>query len=361
MHHIALGSHLPLCLCMKHTKVRRFPPSIRLVSHPEISDNEAISKQLADELFQYARKQAVSVMGSVSSVADVVWSIYPDLIEMKPDETPGTVKIQNETGRTNRYRYGARFNFCPSKEATYQLLFDLIDELAPLFTSEFFDLGIDEVGQYQNGSRWVADDLCRGKDPVRLFAEYTNRLADYVIGKGKIPVINSTPFIKEHGGAYYDIYRAVALIRKNIVINNWSESIVRKQRQNSLLATLFGQADFSSTEYFAGYGLKGIIHMVQAGKRWADRPELQEQITTGDCYGAIITHYTYMTGEKIDGRIVDEMSFSGDHFWSSNRPPIDSEADVVLKLYASRVVENVLKGEPYVTAIAKARMSVFGK
>ena len=65
--------------------------------------------------------------------------------------------------------------------------------MTPLFSSDVFDLGIDEVSQPYNGSRWVADKRCRGKDPVILFAEYVNRLADYVSKKGKIPLVNSTP------------------------------------------------------------------------------------------------------------------------------------------------------------------------
>jgi hypothetical protein len=342
-------------LWIRDLYVRRFPASIKLESHPEISDDDAISKRLAGELIQYARQQNVLVMGSVSSTADIVWSIYPGLIEMKPNETPGAVTIKNESSRTSKYRYGARFNFCPSTEGTYRLLFDLIDELAPLFTSEFFDLGIDEVSQYQNGSRWVADDLCRGKDPARLFAEYTNRLAGYVIDKGKIPVVNSTPFIKEHGGAFHDLYNSVGLIRKDILINNWSEGFVRKKRRQSLFGSLFKNTDFKSTEYFANHGLYNIIHMVQAGNRWKDRPELLEKKGKLNCLGAFITHYTYLTGKKLNPKIIDAMAFSGNHFWTPDRPEMLTEDDEIITQYGGYVVKNLLKGESYMNAIIDAR------
>lgn len=342
-------------LWIRDLYVRRFPASIRLDTHPEISDGDAISKSLARELIQYARQHHVLVMGSISSTSDIVWSIYPDLIEMGSGESPATVPIKNEKRRTSKYRYGARFNFCPSTEQTYRLLFDLVDELAPLFTSEVFDLGIDEVSQYQNGSRWVADSRCRGKDPVRLFAEYTNRLADYVTAKGKIPLVNSTPFIKEHGGAFHDLYQSVDLIPKNIVINNWSEGFVRQKRRKSLFANIFGDTDFSSTEYFASHGLYTIIHMVGAGKRWKDRPELLEQIEAQDCYGAFITHYTYMTAGKLSSAIINGMSFSGNHFWSTNKPAINSKEDKALTRYARLVVDNILKGKSYLKAIEDAR------
>ena len=298
-------------------------------------------------------------MGSISSTSDIVWSIYPDLIEMKPGESPATVPIKNEKGRTSKYRYGARFNFCPSNEQTYRLLFDIIDELAPLFTSKVFDLGIDEVSQYENGSRWVADDLCRGKDPVRLFAEYTNRLADHVIAKGKIPVVNSTPFIKEHGGAFHDLYRSVGLIRKDILINNWSENIVRLKNRQSLFSGLLNNTDFSSTEYFGKYGLYNIIHMVIAGNRWRDRPELLEKKGRIDCVGAFITHYTYLTGEKVDPKIIDAMAFSGNHFWAPDKPEMLTEEDETITQYGRDIVKNLLKGASYMSAIiiAKSRLS----
>lgn len=344
-------------LWIRDLYVRRFPASIRLEKHPELSDDDAISKTLARDLIQYAQKLNVFVMGSISSAADIAWSIYPELIEMAPGESPASIPIKNEKSRTEKYRFGARFNFCPSDEHTYLLLFDIIDELSPLFTSQIFDLGIDEVSQYENGSRWVADERCQGKNPARLFAEYTNRLADYVILKGKIPLVNSTPFIKEHGGAFHDIYRSVALIRKNIVINNWSEGFVRKQRRNSLLGSMFYSSDFSSTAYFASYRINTIIHMVQAGKQWNDRPELIEQIGTGKCFGAFITHYTYMTGEKVDPRVVDGMSYSGSHFWSPNKPVMGSDEDKALTLYGRRIIENILNGDSYFTGIQRAKTS----
>ena len=342
-------------LWIRDLYVRRFPASLELKRHPELNDDDAISQSLARDLIEYARRYNVRVMGSVSSTSDIAWSFYPELIEMRPGEHPESVPIKNEKGRTPKYRFGARFNFCPSAEQTYKLLFDIIDEMVPLFTSEVFDLGIDEVSQYENGSRWVADDRCQGKDPVRLFAEYTNRLADYVTAKGKIPLVNSTPFIQEHGGDFHSIYESVGLIRKNIIINNWSEAFVRERRRKNLFYRFFGKADFSSTVYFADHGLKKILHMVAAGNRWKDRPELLEKGDRNDFYGAFITHYTYMTGEKLNPQIIEGMSFSGNHFWSKNKPVMNSKEDNVLTRYAGLVVKNLLGGGSYLQAIRDAK------
>lgn len=327
---------------------RRFPASIRWNLHPEISDLDAISKSLAKELIDYADRFNVEVMGSLASTADIVWSIYPHLIEMGPGESPHTVVIKKEKNRTLRYRFGSRFNLCPSQEETYRLLFDLIDEMAPLFTSNVFDLGIDEVGQPYNGSRWAADEFCLGRDPVELFSRYVNRLADYVSNKGKIPLVNSTPFIKEHGGAFHNIYKSLAHVRKNIIINNWSEGAVRRRYWIQKVRK------FKSSEYFYSYGFDKIIHMTGYARRWIDRPELLESKGKTDCFGAIITHYKYITGkEGISENTLDDLAFSSNHFWTPDNPEMNSKMEESLVFYAKGVLSSILRGSSFLEAFSE--------
>lgn len=329
-------------LWIRDLYVRRFPGSLQWASHPEIVDPDAISKELAKDLIDYAGHFNVKVMGSISSAADAVQSIYPELIELYPHEHPDTVPIENESNPTAKYRPGARFNLCPSQEATYDLLFDLIDEIADLFTSEVIDLGIDEVSQTENGSRWAADTHCASKDPVQLFTDYTNRLADHVIENGKTPLVNSTPFIKQHGGDYLDIYRSVDRIRKEILVNNWSEMIAR-QRSWFLKLTRF-----SSTDYFRRHGLTHIIHMTGSGRGWRDRPDLLETRGKADIHGAFITHYTYMTGDSgVRPETIEDMAFSGQHFWSPDLPAIGSDEDKASGRKHKAIISALLKGASF--------------
>lgn len=326
-------------LWIRDLYVRRFPGSLQWKSHPEIVDPDAISKELAAELIDYAGDYNVSVMGSISSTADAVQSINPDLIELAPGEHPGTVPIKNLKRTTAKYRMGARFNLCPSRDETYALLFDLIDEIAALFTSEVIDLGIDEVSQSENGSRWVADAACQGKDPVQLFADFTNRLADYVIAKGKIPLVNSTPFIKQHGGDFYNIYRSIDLIRKEIIINNWSEKIARER------SWFLDISRFSSTAYFKSHGFLNIIHLTGSSRRWGDRPDLLESRGDIEVYGAFITHYTYMTGKNgVRPETIEDMAFSGQHFWSPDQPEINSKLDKTAVKANQQLILELLAG-----------------
>lgn len=344
-------------LWIRDLYVRRFPASLRFDSHPEICDNDALSKSIARELIDYAKRYNVKVMGSLAATADNVWSVYPHLIEMGPRENPFTVKIKKEKGRTPKYRFGSRFNFCPSREETYRLLFDFIDEMVPLFTSEVFDLGIDEVGQEYNGSRWVACELCKDMDPAKLFAEYVNRLADYVVAKGKNPLVNSTPFIRDHGGTFHNIYKAVSLIRKDIIINNWSDGHVRASRK----VWFRRRSNFKSTDYFAKFGFDKIVHLVGHQRRWRDRPELLDTKGLLDCYGAFITHYSYMTdGNFINGESIDDMAFSSNHFWTPNLPEMGSKQEQIQIAYSRRVIQNILEGKTIIQAASDGRAMTKG-
>jgi hypothetical protein len=227
--------------------------------------------------------------------------------------------------------------------------------MEPLFTSEVFDLGIDEVGQDYNGSRWVADQYCKNKEPAKLFAQYVNRLADYTFNKGKIPLVNSTPFVKKHGGGFHNIYKSVALIRKDIIINNWSERAVRK-RSNSLVNLI---SPFKSTDYFAEFGHNRIVHMVGHKRRWKDRPELLETKGHLDCYGAFITHYSYMTGSNsLRSSVFDDMAFSSNHFWTPNHPQMGTEMEEDSISYSKIVMQTILDGKSVASAVLQGQEKV---
>jgi hypothetical protein len=228
--------------------------------------------------------------------------------------------------------------------------------MAPLFSSKVFDLGIDEVDQYYNGSRWVACNFCKGKDPVKLFSEYVNRLADYVISKDKIPLVNSNPFIKEHGGEFKEIYKAVSLLRKDIIINNWSEGHVRARKGMEGY-----YQKFSSTDYFKKFGFKKVVHLVGNGQRWQGRPELLESKGMLDCYGAFVTHYQYITdGTFANSESIDDIAFSGNHFWFPNVPEMGSNLEKTQILYSKKVIQGILEGKPIIKAATDGRNLILG-
>ena len=70
-------------------------------------------------------------------------------------------------------------SYCPSNPKSYEILFDLIDEIVDVFSPrEYVHMGHDEV--YQIG----VCPRCKGKSPADLLAEDVNRIHAYLAKKG---------------------------------------------------------------------------------------------------------------------------------------------------------------------------------
>lgn len=83
---------------------------------------------------------------------------------------------------------------CAGKESTYRFVFDVIDEMAELFggNTRYFHIGGDEAVK----TRWEICPHCRAKmneigaeSADGLQAYFMNRVAEYVVGKGFIPLM----------------------------------------------------------------------------------------------------------------------------------------------------------------------------
>lgn len=84
--------------------------------------------------------------------------------------------------------HDTRAAFCPSKEANYELLWDIIDEICALFPTQYIHIGGDEVEM----SQWRACPDCRAfmqangmSDTKQLQAYFTRRIAAMVEAHGK--------------------------------------------------------------------------------------------------------------------------------------------------------------------------------
>lgn len=84
--------------------------------------------------------------------------------------------------------HDTRSAFCPSKEANYELLRDIIDEICALFPTQYIHIGGDEVEM----SQWRACPDCRAfmqangmSDTKQLQAYFTRRVAAMVEAHGK--------------------------------------------------------------------------------------------------------------------------------------------------------------------------------
>lgn len=81
---------------------------------------------------------------------------------------------------------------CAGNERVYEFLFELLDEIIPLFPSEFFHVGGDEVPK----KNWKSCEECNKKlreENLKNFDElqgyFMNRIAEHLLSRGKTPVM----------------------------------------------------------------------------------------------------------------------------------------------------------------------------
>lgn len=81
---------------------------------------------------------------------------------------------------------------CAGNEKVYEFIFELLDEITPLFPSEFFHIGGDEVPR----KNWKKCEDCRRKmneENLSNFDElqgyFMNRIAEHLISAGKTPIM----------------------------------------------------------------------------------------------------------------------------------------------------------------------------
>ncbi|MDD2708656.1 MAG: glycoside hydrolase family 20 zincin-like fold domain-containing protein [Verrucomicrobiae bacterium] len=112
-----------------------------------------------------------------------------------------------------RERADSGFEYCPLHPGAFALFKDLADELLAAHPgSEYFHIGGDEawfLGECER-CRKVARSP---REKSRLFVDYVNRVADYLIEKGKIPIVWSDVLVA--------FPQELGRLNKKIVIMYW--------------------------------------------------------------------------------------------------------------------------------------------
>ncbi len=128
--------------------------------HADNGDGGFISKSQMRELVNYCREREISVIPEIPTLShsDYILRAYPELNERKADTYPDT--------------------YCPSNPKTYEVVFDIIDEILEVFSPEYVNIGHDEC--YTLG----ICERCRGKSPVDLYSDDIIKLSEYLKERG---------------------------------------------------------------------------------------------------------------------------------------------------------------------------------
>lgn len=181
--------------------ILEFAGGMRFESHPEITEAVLHAKQMAREgkwpkfphgevggdgvvdkadvaaYIDYIRSFGIDVIPEIQSLGHVqyITIAHPDIAE-REDSIP--TAIDQRFADDNVDKFFAHC-YCPSNEKSYQILFDLMDEIIEVARpTEYVHAGHDEV--YQIG----VCPVCRDKDPADLYYNDVMRIHDHLAAKG---------------------------------------------------------------------------------------------------------------------------------------------------------------------------------
>ena len=146
--------------------------------HAGIAEGKPITKAMLKEYIAYIRSFGIDVIPEVQSLAHVQYLTiaYPEIAEVAVEEAAEAVDTRVEDLLPSQFY---RHDYCPSNPRTYEILFDVIDEIIEVFEpKEYVHMGHDEVRDIGVCPR------CKHKTPAQLFAEDVNKIYDYLKSKG---------------------------------------------------------------------------------------------------------------------------------------------------------------------------------
>lgn len=146
--------------------------------HDGIAEGKPITKEQLREFITYIRSFGIDVIPEVQSLGHVQYMThaYPEIAEIAEEEAAENVDTREEDMLPSKFY---RHSYCPSNERSYEILFDILDEIIEVFQpKEYVHMGHDEVREIGVCSK------CKAKSPAELFAADINRIHDYLANKG---------------------------------------------------------------------------------------------------------------------------------------------------------------------------------
>ncbi len=146
--------------------------------HSGIAEGKPITKQMLKDYIRYIRSFGIDVIPEVQSLAHVQYLTiaFPEIAEIAEGDSTEAVDTRIEDMLPSQFY---RHDYCPSNPRSYEILFDVIDEIIEVFEpKEFVHMGHDEVRTIG------ACPICKKKTPAQLFAEDVCKIHEYLASKG---------------------------------------------------------------------------------------------------------------------------------------------------------------------------------
>jgi len=255
--------------------------------HADNGNGSFITQDEMRSLIAYCNEREITVIPEVPSLShsDYIVMTYPELNERVEDTYPDT--------------------YCPSNPKSYEVLFDIIDEVIDVFKPHIINIGHDEAYTFSCCPK------CRDKSSVELYVGDIVRINDYLKSKnikalmwseklfGETVLMDGNPV----GGAAKPqkgipaLYPCRDKLPHDILMMNWYWSICREEEEK-LVQDLGFEMIFGN---FNGVNLNNYrerIDRVSGGfvSNWGSCEELYMQRNSQN-FSVVGTAYTFWSGE----------------------------------------------------------------
>jgi len=208
-----------------NTLILRVDYNFQFESHPELRDQDILSKDQVKQLVAACRSNQIRVIPQINLLGHQSWastlgkllSVYPDFDETPHVKMPEKYEWPNPDGLYCK-------SYCPLHPEVHQVVFALMDEICDVFETDAFHAGMDEVF-------YIGDDKCprcSGRDKAELFAGEVRTLRDHLAQKGRVLWIwgdrlldGKTTGLGLWEASFNNTHRAVDMIPKDVMICDW--------------------------------------------------------------------------------------------------------------------------------------------
>ena len=197
-------------------------------SHPELAGENALSKGDVKKIVKACKAGGIRIIPQINLLGHQSWfqdvglllKAYPEFNEtphVPTGDGSGDLKWPNEWGLYC-------LSYCPLHPEVHNIVFDVVDEIVEVFETDAFHAGMDEVF-------YLGDDKCprcSGRDKAELFAGEVTKIRNHLALKGTELWIwgdrlidGKTTGIGFWEASYNNTHRAIDMIPKDVVINDW--------------------------------------------------------------------------------------------------------------------------------------------
>lgn len=197
-------------------------------SRPELVGENALSEADVKKIVKACKSGGIRIIPQVNMLGHQSWfqnvglllKAYPEFNEtphVPMGDGSGELKWPNEWGLYC-------LSYCPLHPEVHNVIFDVMDEIVEVFEADAFHAGMDEVF-------YLGDDKCprcQGRDKAELFAGEVTKIRNHLAMKGTGLWIwgdrlldGKTTGIGLWEASYNNTHRAIDMIPKDVVINDW--------------------------------------------------------------------------------------------------------------------------------------------